>query len=112
MPWLVTRKLPQSVLFLRELSWFEEGDETLLGMVALDTGDNDYSAAVLGRDAHGRFRYVHGLVSMSTQAEATLWLRDRLAELVHEPPESHYQGDEVGKAVDFFTPLVAEDNHS
>ncbi len=23
-------KLPQSVFFLRELSWFEEGDETLL----------------------------------------------------------------------------------
>lgn len=101
-------KLPESVLFLRELSWFEEGDETLLGMVALDTHDDDYSAAVLGRDARGRFRYVHGRVSMLTQAEATLWLRDSLAELVREPPESHYQGDEVGRAVDFFTPVIGE----
>jgi hypothetical protein len=101
-------KLPESVLFIKELSWFEEGDETLLGMVGLDTIDNDYSAAVFGRDARGCFRYVNGLVSMSTQAEATLWLRDRLAELVLEPPESHYQGDEVGQAVDFFRPIIDE----
>jgi len=71
-------KLPETVLFMQELSWFEEGGETLLGMVGLDIADNDYSAAVFGRDARGRFRFVHGLVSMSTQAEATLWLRDRL----------------------------------
>ena len=97
---------PESVYFMRELSWYEEGDETLLGVVGLDTSDDDYVAIVLARDAKLRFRAVDLRHSLETQAEAAIWLRERLAVLFSAPAESHYQGDEVGAPVDFFGPVA------
>src|SRR5205823_6397659 len=36
-------------------------------------------------------------------------LEKKLAEFAQAPPEEFYQGDEVGKPVDFFTPVVPHD---
>src|SRR3989442_11919822 len=49
---------------------------------------------------------------METQAEATIWLRDKLAELVKKPASSHHQGDEEGEPVDFFEPIVPEEKRA
>ncbi|MEJ7654704.1 MAG: hypothetical protein WKH64_15910 [Chloroflexia bacterium] len=43
---------------VHELGWFEEADEKVLGMLALDLPDEDYDCFVLGRDKKGRFRAV------------------------------------------------------
>ena len=98
---------PWSVFIARELAWYEEGDEKLLGVITLDTNDNDFVATALGRDALSRFRAVSLEINLASQEEATEWLRARLAELVQEPPESFHQGDEQGAPVDFFKPVVA-----
>jgi hypothetical protein len=105
-------RLPASALFIQELAWYEEGDAILFGFIALDTSDDDFSAMVLGRDAKGRFRGVDLVTSLSTEAEAAIWLRDRLSSLSSERPEAHYQGDERGRPVDFFAPIVVPEKRA
>lgn len=103
---------PYSVLFAEELAWFEERDEKLLGVVSLDTSDHDYVATVLARDAVNRYRAVDLKICLETQAAATIELRDRLAALADEPAEFFHQGDETGRPVEFFTPLIPLERRS
>ena len=103
---------PVMALLIEELAWFEEGSETLLGFVSFDRTDHDYVAHVLGRDAKKRFRAVSLNHGMATQAEATIWLRNELAELVSKPASFHYQGDEEGEPVDFFKPIVPKEKRA
>lgn len=100
---------PQLPLSARELAWFEEAHETLLGVVSLDISDRDYVYTVLGRDAHGRFRAVHLDINILSQADAERGLEAALAELATRPASDFFQGDEVGKNIDFFAPVVPSD---
>lgn len=93
-------------LVARELAWYEEAGEKILGLVALDLPDQDYVCYVLGRDAKGRFRAVWLECSLESQERATAILEQKLAEVANAPPEEFHQGDEVGRPVDFFTPIV------
>lgn len=103
---------PQLGLSARELCWFEEGGEKLLGVVSLDLVDLDYVYTVLGRDAHGRFRAFHLEINISSEAEATERLNAALAELVVHPDVYFHQGDETGPPMDFFTPVTDLDKQS
>jgi hypothetical protein len=100
-------RTPWLPMLVHELDWFEEANETLLGMIALDLTDNDLSFFVLGRDAKGRFRAVKVEASISTEEEAEARLERRLSEYAVMPAEEFYQGDETGKPVDFFTSIVS-----
>ena len=100
---------PTMALVARELAWFEEANEKALGLVSLDLPDQDYVSYVLGRDAKGRFRAVWLECSIESQEAATALLERKLAEFAQAPPEEFHQGDEVGRPVDFFTPVVADD---
>ena len=103
---------PIAAFVARELAWYEEANEKILGLIALDLPDQDYVSYVFGRDAKGRFRAVWLECSIKTQEEATEILQRKLAESAQLPAEEFYQGDEVGKPVDFFTPVVeAERQH-
>jgi len=93
-------------LVARDLAWYEEADEKILGLVALDLPDQDYVCYVLERDAKGRFRAVWLECSLDSQERATAILEQKLAEFANAPPEEFHQGDEVGRPVDFFTPIV------
>ena len=99
---------PTLNLVAKELAWYEEANERLLGLVSLDLPDQDYVSHVLGRDAKGRFRCVWLECSIETQEGATALLQRKLEEYAQSPPEEFYQGDEVGRPVDFFTPVVAD----
>ena len=44
------------VFFAQELQWYANENETILGVIALDTTDSDFAAIMLGRDEIGRFR--------------------------------------------------------
>jgi len=93
-------------LVVTELGWFEAGDEKVLGMVSFEKSDEDYAWYVLGRDRKGRFRAVSVDCSIPTEAEAREKLEEALAQFAELPAEEFYQDDEVGKPVDFFTPVV------
>jgi hypothetical protein len=102
-------RTPWLPLLIHELDWFEEANEKVLGMIALDLTDNDFSYFVLGRDAKGCFRAVKVEASFATRQEAEDRLQKRLAEYAVMPPEEFHQGDETGKPVDFFTPIVSNE---
>lgn len=93
-------------LIVQELSWFKEANEKVLGMVALDLSDDDYVCYVLGRDKKNRFRAVWVESSIPSTEEAHGKLDVKLTEYAKMPPEEFYQGDEIGKPLDFFTPIV------
>lgn len=98
-------RTPWLPLLVEEISWFEEANERVLGMLALDLQDRDYNYFILGRDAKGCFRGVSVGASIPTMEEAQASLEKKLAEYAVLPPEEFHQGDETGKPVDFFTPI-------
>src|ERR1700722_13775544 len=97
---------PTMALVARELAWYEEAGEKVLGLVALDLPDQDYVCYVLGRDAKGRFRAVWLECDLENVEAATSLLQEKLTEFAQAPPEEFHQGDEFGKTVDFFAPVV------
>ena len=103
---------PQIGLSARELSWFEEADEKLLGVVSLDLVDLDYVYTVLARDGHGRFRAFHLDINIQSQGEATDMLAAALAELVVQPEAYFHQGDEVGPTFDLLTSTLPPDKRN
>ena len=100
---------PYLALSAKELAWYEEADEKLLGVVCLDVADRDYVWTVLARDAKNRFRAVDLEHSIPRQAEAEERLAGALARHAPRPAHEFYQGDEVGPPVDFFTSVVPAD---
>ena len=79
---------PQLPLYARELGWFEDGNEKVLGVVSLDLPDNDYLYTVLGRDKNGRFRAVDVQINLPSEDDARRQLDDALTEAVRQPPEN------------------------
>lgn len=100
---------PMMPLLVQELWWFEEANEKVLGLLALDRTDNDYLYYILGRDAKGRFRAVSVECSISTEQEAYSRLERKLSEQSQMEPSSFHQGDEVGERIDFFIPVIDTD---
>ena len=62
---------PMMAMIAKELSWFEEAHEKVLGLVVLDLTDEDYACYVLGRDKRNRFRAVWIDCSIPTEEAAT-----------------------------------------
>lgn len=102
-------RTPFFPLVAHEIDWFEEASEKLLGVLVLDLSDRDYACIVLGRDKNNRYRAVMVDAAFSTIDEAYAGLQARLAKCAEMPPEEFYQGDEVGKPLDFFKPIVSLD---
>lgn len=97
---------PISYIAFHELGWFEEANEKVLGVLALDLPDKDYDCFVLGRDKKGCFRAVWLGHSIPTAEEACKKLELKLAEFAQMPPEAFYQDDEKGEPLDFFMAVV------
>jgi hypothetical protein len=51
-------RAPNIEEIVEEAEWFADDEGILIGVLALDKADNDWFAAVLGRDVHGDFRAV------------------------------------------------------
>lgn len=94
---------PKAALTGEEMAYYETEDGSLLGMIVKDRADGDFAGLVFGRDAKLRFRWT----SMTDFMESSEGARDELAkktgELQDAPDEFHYQDDEKGEPVDFFT---------
>jgi hypothetical protein len=97
---------PRSILYGEEIRFFEHANERLLGMIIRDLTDNDFGGMVLGRDRRLRFRWVSGTGFFDSQRRAEVELRREMERVAGLPDDEYYQGDETGKPVDFFTPVV------
>ncbi|NKK72477.1 hypothetical protein GFM13_19250 [Rhizobium leguminosarum bv. viciae] len=85
-----------------ELKYFEDEGGALLGLLIRDRADNDFAGMAFGRDKRLRFRWTSMTEFFERPETAVNALSKLIAELLVEPEEFHYQGDEVGKPVDFF----------
>lgn len=65
---------PATEFFSRELSWYSNEEETIIGTVLLDIVDNDFAAVVSARDEHGMFRAFDVEASIASEEAAKTWV--------------------------------------
>jgi hypothetical protein len=95
---------PAAAYISKELAWFSNEGETILGVLLLDRIDNDYVSIVLGPGEAGRFR-AFDVKSFPDQDSATSWLHNTIKWHTLNSPPLFPQGDET-KVLDLFTPIV------
>lgn len=93
-----------SRLLATEIGWLSDDLERVLVVVLLDS-DIEYSCAILARDLKERYRWVAGTEYFTTPAAARAAAEHGVADVLAELDERRAQGDEVGVAVDFFSPV-------
>lgn len=102
-------RLPQAALMGRELAYFEVAGGRIVGMLMCDIADGDYFGLVFAPDRKLRFRNVGITDFVDDPAMAEVDLAAALDIAAQAPPEEHYQADEKGEPVDFFTPVHASE---
>lgn len=99
---------PLAMALMRELAWFEAADEGVLATLIVDT-DGEFSGIILARDLLERFRWVGATNYFDTPEQALVDLHREILSLLPNLEEQRRQGDESGKVIDFFIPLVDEE---
>lgn len=94
-----------------ELEWYANDDETILGVVLLDTTDDDFAAILMARDEGGRYRCFDLETCLESAEEAKGWLIRAMKWHTGQELSVYPQGDE-SPSLDLFTPVVpAEEQH-
>lgn len=102
---------PLARYMMHEKAWFEAGREQVLGALVVDT-DGEYSGVILGRDRDERYRAIALTTPVDTIESAITDLHNSMEVTLLSLQELREQGDETGKPVDFFTPVVNEERLS
>ena len=103
---LCRSRQPMAAYVSKEVEWFADEDERVLGTVMLDTVDNDWVSLVLGRDEAGVFRCIDVDSCIVTQDEARKILKENLEKYSSTRQKTFPQGDVKKKPVDLFNPVV------
>ena len=96
---------PGAAYVSKELDWYSNEDESVIGILLLDTIDSDYVAVILGRDEGGRFRAFDVESSIPTEEDAQRWLINAIKWHTGKGQKIYSQGD-GSKGLDLFTPRV------
>lgn len=99
---------PRAEFFSKELDWYSNQDESVLGLVLLDIIDNDYAWLTLGRDEIGRYRSFGINTCVETQEDATKQLLAEIEKITKTGQAVFPQGDK-GQALDLFTIIVSDE---
>jgi len=109
--YVLSSRHPNIVFFAEELLWYANADETILGVIARDKIDNDFSAVMLGRDEIGRFRAFNLQTSFTRIEDAVLWLKNTIKWYTGLGKTVFPQGD-PGKVYKIFeTKIPIEQQH-
>ena len=100
-------RLPQALFYAEEVRWLQAHDEAILIVVIRDFEDGDYAAMFLARDLKERYRWISITKFFETETEALAAAPEQVEKLFADLDQERKQGDEKGKPVDFFTPVVA-----
>lgn len=98
---------PGALIQGSEVRWLQAHDEAILVVVIRDIEDDDFAAMLLARDLKDRYRWVEMTKFFPTIDEALAAAPARIEKVYSDFDEERAQGDEKGKPVDFFTPVVA-----
>ncbi|HMN75971.1 MAG TPA: hypothetical protein PKC97_07885 [Burkholderiaceae bacterium] len=97
---------PGALLAAEEVRWLQAHDEAILIVVIRDIIDGDYSAMLLARDLKERYRWVEMTKFFGTVDEAVAAAPEVVERIYADFGKQRSQGDEKGKPIDFFSPVV------
>ncbi|RKY81899.1 glycosaminoglycan attachment protein [candidate division KSB1 bacterium] len=98
-------KSPAASYVSKELAWYSNLDESILGVVLLDIIDTDYVSVVLARDMNRVFRAIDVQANFGTFEQAKEWLFRAIRWHSASGKKIFPQGDEK-KSLDLFKPIV------
>lgn len=101
---------PPAAFMSREVEWWSDLDERILGAVLLDTTDQDWFWIALGRDEKALFRAIDLECSLKTQRKASARLRERLQKYSQSGEIEFPQHDTDAKKNDILVPMVSDDS--
>lgn len=99
---------PRTFLTLDELEYFEAEGGGVIGIATIDLTDRDFGGIVMARDRNLRFRGVGVTDFCPTPEEAKVALFAGMQEAAKAQAKDHYQGDETGEPIDFFSHVHAQ----
>lgn len=99
-------RVPAFLAVFEEVGWYASIDERLLGVITLDSEDEDYGWVILGRDERRRFRCIATNTGLATFEASRDAMFGQLASYIVQLDEAYHQGDSTGRPVDFFTPIA------
>jgi hypothetical protein len=101
-------RTPAAAYVSEEQSWWAVLDESVIGVVILDTVDFDYLGIILGRDEVGKYRAFDISECFESEADAEGWLHRSMKWHARDGQQTFPQGD-TGKAIDFFKQIVPDE---
>lgn len=72
---------PMASLTVEEVAWFADSKRNIIGAVARDKFDKDWSWVVMGRDPKGKFRAIDLQVSLPSESVAREQISSTMAAL-------------------------------
>lgn len=89
----------------KELKWYSNEDETILGTLLIDMTDDDYASIVLKRDEGGKFRAYDHQVNFATISDAQIWIINTIKFQTAFGNYNHHK-EEKTKRLDLFSSIV------
>ena len=99
---------PALEFYSKEIAWYANEDDTILGILLFDIADEDYVAVLLARDEARCYRYFDGKSSMPSIEDARAWLIRAMKWHTGQGLKMYPQGDRQ-KPIDLFTPMVPDE---
>lgn len=96
---------PAAAYVSEEIGWYTNEDESILGVLLLDTVDNDYVAIVMAQDEGGRYRAFDIESSIATYEDAKTWLINAMKWHTGQSVKVYPQGD-TSQGPDLFAPIT------
>ena len=102
---------PMICCISEEIAWYENESHTILGTIAHDFTDSDYSVVIFGRDEARIMRAFNVEVSFVTIEDAEKWMFAKVKKIEKTGQTEFPQGVSI-KGCDLFTPVVKEEKMS
>ncbi len=99
---------PAAAYVSTELEWYSNEDESLLGVILLDTIDYDYASIAMVQDEGGRYRCFKLEISISTLEDARTWLINTMKWYTGQGLRVCHQGD-LSQGLNLLDPITAID---
>ena len=105
--------LPIVDYFCRQIYWFANKNETILGTIVFDFTDSSFNCILMGRDEIGKFRAFDIATDFNNPNSAFLWIHSNIERLSLEGKTDFPQGDnDKNKKIDLFEDVKpAEQQH-
>ena len=99
---------PAAAYVSKELEWYRNEDESLLGVILLDIIDNDYVSIMMVPDEAGRYRCFKLKDSIPTLEDARTWIINTMKWYTGQGVKVCPQGDS-SQGVNLFDPITPID---